>query len=670
MTRQDLLSALPESLAKDVAGFVADHDGGIALDFRLAKKDPTTALVEQLLRAVDHDTVVTRLNMPGAKLGSKDVKRLVELPALSSLQHLGLAGNKVTKAGLQAVARTNIASLDLSHNKVGASLAALSGMKNLSSLQLRWTGTTGKSLATLGKADLPALRKLGLVAASVYVTQAKLFRVHKYAEVIDGTPSYSAADLEGLVDSQLGDQLTHLALAENNLDAGACEVLTRLAKLERLNLRQTRVGWDGAVALAKGLPSLRSLDLQRSLPKGKVPRFGSAPFARTLRHLELRNAQLGVDTQLEKLLEGTHMTDLGLYGCQLTDAVAPWLAAREGMTRLDVRNNSFSAQGVERLLAGPAAATVEELALSGNAVRDPAIEAVVGAELPALRRLFLAGVGVTDAGLERLVAHPGFQQLETLELHNNSLSNASAERLLEHGKHLRSLTLSDNALVVDKDLVARLETTFVGMQVGRQDPGVLPPQLVEGWGGVRFDRSPNPRERAPEAITPKDSTIRIDGNDIFVDDVQVGTGEYDVRAVLRVGDTVLASVHAAQWECRLDVYVRTGAAWSRVHRIECGWFGKHLVPMLDGRLVAVVSGSQSRLALLGLRDGQVRDLGRLDVGPIAWVGPDKMKLGRAVYHLAIDEPTLDTAFDEGQMPDALRLGVEPRGVTEYTRHWP
>ncbi len=679
MDRLDALDALPTGLAKKLTNCVFDRPDGLGFVARAVGNVNWIEALERLIGVLDDGTAITWVNLAGTKLGSKGVAQLLELPGMASVSHLGLSRTNVTKAGLQALAKTDIPSLDLSHNKIGASLGALSGMKSLALLQLRWTGTTAKSFKALAKADLPELRRLELRAASVYVTPEQLAREAKYAEGIDATPEYSSADLAALVDSDLGARLTGLSLAENRLDGEAGSVLARLPRLERLNLSSTRIGWAGLAQLCEGLPALQVLDVQQALdqvapPGGVLPALGRAPFHSTLQRLVLDYGKLG-DAGLQTLLDGTKVTDLTLLHCELTDAGADWLGQRPGLSRVRVGHNQITPDGVAGLVAGAAAPTLELIGLGGQPVGDAGVDALLGASLPALRHLDLSGIGLTDAGLARLLAHPLASQLETLELRGNRLSNASAERLLEQATHLKRLTVEHNGFKVNAVLTGRLERAFPGLKVGRQNPGVLPPGLVEGWGGVRFvpvtgDGDAPPRD-PPAVATPADPTVKIDGKRILVDGEEIGVAEYKARGAVRIGDTVLASVSSEMWESRLDVYVRRGGTWSRTHRIDCGWFGKHLVPMLEGELVAVVSGSQKRLAFLAVRDGEVRDLGRFD-GNVPRIGPETIKVLGAphLYRLELDEAVLDEAFATGSMPESLPLGIEPTGVSSHTRHWP
>jgi internalin A len=157
------------------------------------------------------------------------------LAALTQLTSLNLNHNKIGAAGAASLAAlTQLTSLNLNHNKIGAAGAAsLAALTQLTSLDL-----TYNHIGDAGAASLAALTQL-----------TSLNLPHNKIGVA------GAAALAELT------QLRSLDLANNKIGTAGAEALAALTHLTSLNLARNKIGNAGATALAE-LTQLTSLNLE------------------------------------------------------------------------------------------------------------------------------------------------------------------------------------------------------------------------------------------------------------------------------------------------------------------------------------------------------------------------------------------------------------------------
>jgi Leucine-rich repeat (LRR) protein len=275
-------------------------------------KEPVEALAERLGQL----TQLTSLNLWGNKIGA----RAASLAALTQLTSLNLENNKIGAARAASLAAvTQLTSLNLWGNKIGAAGAAsLAALTQLTSLNLE-----NNEIGDAGAASLAALtqltslnlwgNKIGAAGAASLAALTQLTSLNlEYNEIGDA----GAASLAALT------QLTSLNLGGNKIgDAGAAS-LAALTQLTSLNLENNQIGAAGAASLA-GLKQLTSLDLAyneigdagaaaltaltqlTSLDLSDNPVVGSTPFAamRRLTSLNLQETKIQDLSPLRPLLE-------------------------------------------------------------------------------------------------------------------------------------------------------------------------------------------------------------------------------------------------------------------------------------------------------------------------------------------------------------------------------
>jgi uncharacterized protein (TIGR02996 family) len=144
---------------------------------------------------------------------------------------------------------------------------------------------------------------------------------------------------------------------------------------------------------------------------------------------------------LEELeLNGTGLTDRGLIGlCR-----SPHLAR---VHTLELANNAFSAEGMQALGSATFGPRLHYLDLPHCGFDGSALEALAGGTFPALRVLDVSGHAVGDDALRALVAAPFFRALEVFWADDCGLGTGIVEAIAGLGFiGLEDLSLSDNRL--------------------------------------------------------------------------------------------------------------------------------------------------------------------------------------------------------------------------------
>lgn len=228
-----------------------------------------------------------------------------------------------------------------------------------------------------------------------------------------------------------------LFFCEHITDAGAAR-LRSAAKLERLNVRGTKIGESGVKFLTE-LQNLRSLDLGISeIGDPSIELLEALPRLETLalggnRLSEAGIAGLRALKRLRELdLSGAQVTDSGIWVAQITDLNLKEIGALASLESLNLAAPSEEyvnavSSGVPRLR---------------GAIRISDFGVGELARLASLRRLNLARSKVTAAGLGRLRS---LARLEELSLADCSGIGAGAGAALAEFPALRLLDVSGTA---------------------------------------------------------------------------------------------------------------------------------------------------------------------------------------------------------------------------------
>ncbi len=242
--------------------------------------------------------------------------------------------------------------------------------------------------------------------------------------------------------------LRYLSLSKNALGDEAAKLLsaTGPSSLEGLDLDDNDVTAAGmsAIVASEALSGLRTLRLGTN-------RIGSvselAPTMQRLESLDLRDNRLGDDGARALLhVRADHLTNLNVARNGISAPAieelsgAPWFG---GLGVLDVSGNPIGAAGGVVL----GARMLSDLDLSRTGLGDKGLEALCRAELRPTR-LALDGCDITDRGVEILAGSRIVSRLETLSLTNNAITNRGAEALARspHLKAITRLFLGDNRI--------------------------------------------------------------------------------------------------------------------------------------------------------------------------------------------------------------------------------
>ncbi len=300
----------------------------------------------------------------------------------------------------------SIETIDLSRSWIGdIDLARVGGLEKLERLGLAQTHVTDSALAVVG--SLPALRELDLffcehvtdAGASALRRASKLERLNLRGTKISDSGVKFLTELTNLRSLDIG-------IAE--ISDSSIELLEALPDLESLSIGGNRIG-------EVGISSLRSLKRLKHLDLSGAQETDSGIWAVTITDLNLD--EIGALNSLESLNLAAPSRDYvvavssgvpRLRGAiRVTDFGASQIARLSNLRKLNVSRALLTAAGIVTLRA---LSRLEELNLShAGSIDDSA-----GAALAQLQNLRVVDVSYTrfgDQGLSALRDHPNLQRV-------------------------------------------------------------------------------------------------------------------------------------------------------------------------------------------------------------------------------------------------------------------
>jgi len=287
-----------------------------------------------------------------------------------------------------------------------ADLARIGALGHLSKLDLAHTKITDVGMQYLK--PLSGVKELNLYYAE-YITEDGI-------APIKGWTGLERLNLRGTkVTSKVFDHLAHLTglrsldLAYTQIDDEGFEQLSGLSHLESLAIGANRLT-GAALPLLKLLPALRSLDV------GGIQRVDSGLWGLPLTDENLR--QIAALTGLRSLnLSGANLNDFGTDRPERTQARSELrdlskLAGLVNLETLDLSNTPVSGDALESLRALPKLRELR-LGLAKN-IDDRSVAILL--RMPHLEAIYLAGSGLTPAGIEQLRAAGRFRVLDAGKL--------------------------------------------------------------------------------------------------------------------------------------------------------------------------------------------------------------------------------------------------------------
>jgi hypothetical protein len=302
----------------------------------------------------------------------------------------------------------HIVALDLTSTWISdADLARVAELPHLRRLDLAHTRVTDVGMEHL-KA-LPAISELNLYYAE-FITDDSIASLKAWSRI-------ERLNLRGTkVTSRVFEYLAHLTslksldLAYTQIDDEGFEELAALTKLEDLAIGGNRLS-GACLPLLKALPSLRRLDV------GGMQRVDSGLWGLALTDDNLQ--RLAGLTQLQALsLAGANLSDRGIDRPGQPEAIRTGLrdlsklAGLINLRLLDLSGTPVSGDALRALASLPNLRELR-LGLAPN-IHDADIPNLVA--LKQLRILYIAGTGITAAGVARLRQSGQIEKLDAGEL--------------------------------------------------------------------------------------------------------------------------------------------------------------------------------------------------------------------------------------------------------------
>ena len=355
---------------------------------------------------------------------------LARFRGLAQLALLNLSGSSITDAGLTNLAGcTGLRVLDLSRTKITPVAAStISGLRSLRQLFLSGTPIDGAALRQLVR--LTELTHLGLVQTAV--TNADLAHLRGFPRLISLSLDGTKIDDEALEYLRAMKKLQELGIVGTGVsDAGidqlrlalpSCRLRANEPDPQRL-AAQFVLSHGGAVTIDEaGVP--RVLERLASLPPGPC----------RLMEIDLSNAR-GLDGEsLKPLASCANLTSLSLSGVPVSDDALTDIAALTGLKKLTLSKTRITDAGLEHLQK---LAALETLDLGSTRVTGSGFNNLAG--LANLKQLFVDHCRVTDAALLVVARHA---PLETVSLSYNMLLTDRGLAALAELKNLKRLDLA------------------------------------------------------------------------------------------------------------------------------------------------------------------------------------------------------------------------------------
>lgn len=426
------------------------------------------------------------LDLYSSFLGDEGVEQLV-WGSLPRVRRLNLSHCSVGKRGIRALTRSDVGqqlrALDLTSGQVskgGAGVLAGSPFPELEELNLDRSALSPQSLREL--AESPCFPKLRALQLSV-------LRIDDES-------------LRALADSAHYPHLEHLTLRNNpSLGDGAVRALAEargLPALRSLDLSRTQITYRALEALANSSRALTRLSLDHDRVGGRGLRaLARARFLPRLERLSLR--QVGADPESLRALAEASPPSLRLLEMGDDPLDAPSCAALlrawdwSELRYLRLGSLGLGDEGVEALTESGALPQLRYLGLASNGIGPRGAAALARTELPALRHLSLYENPLGPEGVTTLAASPALEGLRYLGLSSTGGDEAGALALAASPfvRGLAKLSLSDpigaagaRAILSSENLIDLQELTAKQTDLHHRERYALEqarPELYARW---------------------------------------------------------------------------------------------------------------------------------------------------------------------------------------------
>ena len=319
----------------------------------------------------------TSIDSPKISLGNECLRRLEELGAKltrhsnGTIKSIDLVGIKVDDKTLDGLGELKtleslvVASIDRPNpNVTDASIAQLSGIGTLKTLDLCGTAVTAKLLARLN--DMRSLSQLKMSGELGHDGFEALTHFPALTSLALDVSDVSDSDLKTIAQAK---KLSKLLLSKTAITDEGVSSLAGLANLECCRLSNTAITDESVVTLAK-LKGLTDIDLS--------------------------NTAVG-DASLQVIGTMEQVKRLNFYTTKITDAGLDSLLKLENLIWLNLDNCDISDDGASKL--GPLTNLVF-LHLGRTKITDMSLETL--ASLSKLKDLHVTRTAVTQAGVEKL----------------------------------------------------------------------------------------------------------------------------------------------------------------------------------------------------------------------------------------------------------------------------
>lgn len=392
-------------------------------------------------------------------IGSRGVRRLLELGMSSSLETLIVSGGEIDSDGAVALAYApssrTLRHLDLSVNPLharGASAISHSPvLGNLEELRMSSCGLGLQSLyQLLATPKLPNVAVLDLSHNDMSHNTMRLPvhpspRLRSLQRLNLSNNHLDTETLKNIFTQGLVGSVEELNVSHNQLDMDVFRGAPFLTKLKTLDISSNLLSdedvWEHFVAQdVFGMERLQMKD--NMLGELGIKALGEGGVFRNVSALDLCLNRLpgqGV-SELAKHIDRQSLRQLHLSGNPIGDVGAEALAMSEsvrGLTTLVLRSAEIGAAGAMSLAESDNVSNLTCLDLSWNALGDEGAMALATSPLLSkLETLRIEGVDLGEAGVRALARSPHLHRLTLLHVGSNHLGQR-AQTLLRHTEHLQ-----------------------------------------------------------------------------------------------------------------------------------------------------------------------------------------------------------------------------------------